>query len=110
MFRISAHRLPIQTGRREGIPLNQRLCKICSLGKLGDELHYITECQNNKIVAERSAFMIKCHGLIRESVLMEPKLFAVYLLKGSDRDLTIWFAKFLYNIYEILINTTQSNQ
>jgi hypothetical protein len=110
MFRISAHRLPIQTGRREGIPLNQRVCKICSLGKLGDELHYITECQNNKIVAERSAFMIKCHGLIRESVLMEPKLFAVYLLKGSDRDLTIWFAKFLYNIYEIFINTTQSNQ
>lgn len=45
-FRTSNHRLPIETGRWYGIPLNDRSCTLCNIGKLADEFHFILECKS----------------------------------------------------------------
>lgn len=42
-FRTRNHKLPIETGRWSGKPLNERLCGICK-NKIGDEYHYLMEC------------------------------------------------------------------
>lgn len=42
-FRTRNHRLPIETGNWQKIPVNQRLCHHCS-NKIGDEFHYLFEC------------------------------------------------------------------
>ena len=43
-FRTSAHNLPVETGRYLGITDRaQRLCPLCNQG-VGDESHYLTEC------------------------------------------------------------------
>ena len=40
-FRTSNHRLPIETGRWFGIPLDDRCCTFCNTRQLADEMHFI---------------------------------------------------------------------
>ena len=43
-LRISAHRLPIETGRYSNIPRNNRICTKCAEGEIGDEIHFLLNC------------------------------------------------------------------
>ena len=43
-FRCLNHKLPIERGRFWGVERDDRICDLCSMGKLGDEFHYIFEC------------------------------------------------------------------
>lgn len=43
-FRTSNHRLPVETGRWLGIPLNERCCTLCNKNQIADEMHFILEC------------------------------------------------------------------
>ena len=58
-FRISAHRLPIETGRYVNIEHNLRLCPICNLHvhEVGDEYHYFLRCNNKKLEKLRENFL-----------------------------------------------------
>ena len=40
-YRTGNHRLPVETGRWDDIPLNERKCKICTTDDIGDEYHYL---------------------------------------------------------------------
>lgn len=40
-FRTSNYRLPVETGRGCGTPLNKILCFLCNKRLTGDEFHYI---------------------------------------------------------------------
>ena len=43
-FRTSNHKLPIETGRYNNVPRENRLCTFCSSNKLCDEFNLILEC------------------------------------------------------------------
>ena len=43
-FRCGNHKLPIITGRYQGIPKEERLCPLCTNHQVGDEFHYLFEC------------------------------------------------------------------
>ena len=43
-FRCTNHKLPIEKGRFLGIARDDRICNLCNSAKLGDEYHYIFEC------------------------------------------------------------------
>ena len=43
-FRISSHRLKIETGRYSKLEVHQRICDKCDLNKVEDELHFLIEC------------------------------------------------------------------
>jgi hypothetical protein len=45
-FRLGCHDLPLDTGRRQGIPRNERFCTKCSLGVVGDEFHFLLTGRN----------------------------------------------------------------
>ena len=50
-FRTTNHRLPIETGRWNGIERENRKCLKCNNNCIGDEYHYILECklfENNR--------------------------------------------------------------
>ena len=51
-FRTSNHKLPIETGRWAKIPHNERKCLKCNNGSLGDEFHYLLECDFFKTLRE----------------------------------------------------------
>ena len=43
-FRTGNHKLPVETGRWENIPHNDRKCNLCKLNQVGDEIHYLFNC------------------------------------------------------------------
>ena len=43
-FRTLNHKLPIQKGRIDNVPHNERLCTKCNLQDIGDEFHYTLIC------------------------------------------------------------------
>jgi hypothetical protein len=43
-FRVSAHRLMIELGRRTRTAVEQRLCPKCSLSQVEDEWHFLSVC------------------------------------------------------------------
>ena len=44
-FRCANHKLEIELGRRQDIPRDKRYCLICLQTEVGDELHYLLDCQ-----------------------------------------------------------------
>ena len=45
-FRTMNHSLPIEKGRYFNIERNQRKCTLCDKNRLGDEYHYLFECEH----------------------------------------------------------------
>ena len=37
-------RIPVETGKNDDIPLNERKCKICTTDDIGDEYYYLFIC------------------------------------------------------------------
>ena len=44
-FRTRNHRMPVETGRWQSRPLNERICTLC-MTDVGDEYHYILQCKH----------------------------------------------------------------
>ena len=44
-IRTTNHKLPIETGRWENVPKENRTCKLCNSPAVADELHYLLNCQ-----------------------------------------------------------------
>ncbi|MCW4346540.1 MAG: reverse transcriptase domain-containing protein [Candidatus Thiodiazotropha endolucinida] len=51
-MRTRNHRLPVETGRWQNIPKDERLCTFCKT-TLGDEFHVILECQELKEIRSK---------------------------------------------------------
>ena len=43
-FRTSNHKLPVETGRWQGIPQSERKCTKCNADCIGEEMHYLLGC------------------------------------------------------------------
>ena len=48
-FRLSNRRLPIETGRWENIPLEERKWNLCEKSDIGDKFHYLFVCNHFKL-------------------------------------------------------------
>ena len=44
-LRIGRHNLPVETGRYDKIPLDERICPLCSGSEIEDETHLLLDCQ-----------------------------------------------------------------
>ena len=44
-FRCLSHKLPIEKGRFLNIERNERICLLCNKNELGDEFHYLFNCE-----------------------------------------------------------------
>ena len=61
-LRCSAHHLEIETGRWSKTPINERYCKVCNDGKVGDEFHLTMECKT--FATKRAYFIGKMKSII----------------------------------------------
>lgn len=43
-LRTGNHKLPVETGRWDGLDISERKCSLCTLNDIGDEFHYVLKC------------------------------------------------------------------
>jgi len=66
-FRVGAHHLRVCTGRWDGTPREQRLCRKCALQQIEDEKHVLFECPWYAEVRQQfSSLFDDCGGSPRE--------------------------------------------
>ena len=56
-FRTCNCNLPIETGRWTNIPRDERICNLCDRQEIGDEFHYIFNCNNITIKNSRKNYL-----------------------------------------------------
>ena len=71
-YRTGNHRLPVETGRWDDIPLNVRKCKICTTDDIGDEYHYLFKCDCFK--SDRKLYL-KPHVYVKPNISKHRELF-----------------------------------
>jgi hypothetical protein len=62
-MRISAHKLPIESGRYTKTPYEDLFCTLCQSNEIGDEFHYLLSCSNQKISETRNIFLNDLYGI-----------------------------------------------
>ena len=99
-FRISSHKLKIETGRftRPLTPLEQRVCDHC-LMTIEDEFHFIMQCPRYSHI--RSNFFSAVQKQCKNFSLLSSKLQFNWLLANSDNLVIIQLANFIYDCFEI---------
>ena len=79
-FRFSNHKLPIHSQRFAGIQRSERVCELCNSEEIGDEFHYLFNCQDATIARERkkllNAYFLKGANAIKYHSLMNVKSYA----------------------------------
>ena len=61
-YRTGDHRLPVETGRWDDIPLNERKCKICTEDDFEDEYNFLFTCdffKSDRKICLKSYFYVK---------------------------------------------------
>ena len=86
-FRLSNHRLPIETGRWNNTDRNRRFCTKCNTNTIGDEFHSIFECDHFKVARNKH---------IDSFFLLNPSVYkSTYLFKSQNKNTLISLAKFI---------------
>ena len=52
-FRVSAHRLEIESGRYKKKSVSERICKYCKLNAVEDEVHFLCNCSAYQTLRQR---------------------------------------------------------
>ena len=101
-LRLSAHNLPIETGRYkrpEKIPPDQRYCEECNMNMVGDEFHIVMQCP--KYQHSREGFLEKINELDKDMNNMDCRQKFISIMKLDNENLIKTFATFIAKIIEI---------
>ena len=60
-FRMSSHSLNIETGRYDGTPRKNRICKSCTMNKVEDEYHFLLVCPHYRELRSKYFKPYFCH-------------------------------------------------
>jgi hypothetical protein len=63
-FRLDCHRLPIDSGRQQGIPRSERICTRCNAGIVGHEHHLLFKEQFSNTPVVQMAQYLATHHLV----------------------------------------------
>jgi hypothetical protein len=103
LFRMGAHDLPIVTGRWKGLEAEKRVCDICSTGKVGDEIHFLAECETTRNLLGVLWRKIRNLGVdistIEHSSL--PKDIFIFLMTGVDRRVQHLVVRHIHSIFNL---------
>jgi hypothetical protein len=94
-FRTANHHLPVETGRYDGTPFDNRFCPFCENEQIGSERHYIVDCSFFR--NERNHFLLntntQLYNLSLKTVLSSS---AVSNLKEAIKFIKIIMGKFAH--------------
>lgn len=92
-FRISAHKLYIETGRYLGILRHDRICTRCSINEVEDEQHYLFTCPGMESKRKILYDTIEKSCINFKHLNNKNKL--IWLLNTEDKNILLELCKFL---------------
>ena len=100
-LRISAHRLPVEVGRYNNIPYEERICSHCDLNEVGNEQHYLMQCANTKFSVIRTNFITNLFRINYSFRFFNNHDLFIYIMSMKDKSINSLVAKFCYDILKI---------
>ena len=97
-LRVSAHRLPVETGRYKKIEYIDRKCKHCDQNEVGNEEHYIMSCSNTMFVTLRENFLNSLYKINRSFEDFDMQSLFQYILSMKDENIWLLSAKYCFDI------------
>ena len=95
-LRTRNHKLPVETGRWDGLDISERKCSLCTRNDIGDEFHYILKCPY--FHTERQLYL-------KSYYIQRPNMFKFgELLKTKSTSVLTKLSKFT----ELIIKTFES--
>ena len=109
-FRTSSHKLKIETGRYErtwnselsrftNIPPEKRLCSLCNLGAVEDEIHFLLSCSKYKDL--RYQFLLEIDKNCPNFNNLDDEGKFVWIMSAEDNNTIMLLAKFLENCHQL---------
>ena len=102
-FRISNHRLRIETGRYDNTPVDERTCMICHT--IEDEQHVLLHCTINK--KERESLYVQLKESCKNFNNLNDKNKFIYIMSVSEKPLLKIIAKFVQDSLILLGHATE---
>ena len=97
-MRISAHKLPVESGRYTKTPYEDRVCTLCQSNEIGDEFHYLLSCSNQNISETRNTFLNELYGINSSFRLFGTNNLFLYILNIHDKSIMKIVAKYFHDI------------
>ena len=97
-LRISAHKIPVETGRYKNIPYNDRICKHCDLNEIGNEQHYLLSCSNTMFRTLRNKFIDNLYKINKSLMLFNTEDLFHYVLAMKDKNIIKISSKYCFDI------------
>ena len=105
-LRISSHKLPVETGRYTNSPYNERICKHCNLNEVGNEQHYLLQCNSPKFNILRANFIQSLYKVNSSFQCFDNQDLFNYIMSMKDKAIMVITARYCA---EILANFDQSH-
>ena len=91
-FKCANHKLPIVTGRYQGLDIDDRICTLCDTNEIGDEFHYLYKCTHFNDLRSR---YLKSRYYTHPNMEKTKQLFNV-----TNKKEMLNLAKFIYQIVQ----------
>ena len=104
-IRLSSHRFPIETGRYEQIPREDRTCPF-GCGQLGDEAHYLFKCKHPFLLTIRDPLLLTINNTDNQFTSMIDSEKLRYMLKSTNENMLKLVGMLSYKIQKVFKDIT----
>ena len=100
-LRLSCHCLPVEVLRytKPIVDREKRICNICSMKKVGDEKHYLLECNNKGMADVRAKFLDNVQKICPQMNAFSPDNIMTYCISMKDEKFQELTANFVHDLY-----------
>ena len=96
---MSDHCLPIETGRFNNIPQNERVCPHCTMNNIGEEEHTLLHCTNIQFVRVRNIFLEKIFNINQSLSTFDLHNLFLYIISCKDTDINLLSCQFIKKMH-----------
>ena len=97
-LRLSSHRLNIESLRGKVLKAEERVCKICNLNSIEDEIHLLTICPKYETLRED---LYNSMNNYPQTCTLNKEDRAIWLLSNEDDVICNKMAKLIYNCFQL---------
>ena len=108
-FRISNHKLEIESGRYKNVCREERICQVCHSGEVENELHFALTCQKYNEIRNNSSTILKNVLKLGSTTESKTKILE-HIMLSDDLVLIHLFSQFIYTCYKTRENSLKSMQ